>query len=482
MATQKRIKHLLTFLLLLTLYRGWVLYNSGIDLYMDEAYYWGWSKSFEFGYYSKPPMIAWVIGVFTQLCSDHWFCVKLPALILHPVTSVVIYLISKELFDEETGFWSAITYITLPSVSLSSMIISTDVLLLLFWSLTMLMFVKAIKTDNNIYWFGAALAAGCGLLSKYTMIIFLPSVFLYLAFSNRHRAVLKNPKLYLTLIIAALIYIPNLIWNYNHHFVSFMHTKEISEIERDLFHPEKMIEFLAAQFAVFGPVTFGALIYLLFKRSLYRYENYKLLYVFTFTFLGLITLQALLSRAFANWAAPSYVAATVLVASYLYREKRTLLKAAIAINIGIAVMFYHYHSIAKILDVELTSKTDPYKRVLGWSSLAQEVEKILKAHPGYKLLCDDREIMAQLVYYIKPHPFDAGYWNMDGSLSNHYELTIDMNEKVGENFILVTKRSSIGDIASKFESVKKLGTIKIRLYKDYVRVYHLYALENFKGY
>ncbi len=475
-------KNLLIFLLIITLYRLFVLLNSNVDLYMDEAYYWGWSQHLDFGYYSKPPMIAWVIALFTSICGDSEICVKLPALIFYPFTSMIIFIIAKELYEQKIAFWSAFVFITLPAVSMSSMIISTDVVLLFFWSLTLYLFIKALKTNQDFYWITAGISSGFGLLSKYTMIIFVISVFLYLIFSKENRKFLKNPKLYMTMILAALVYMPNLIWNYRHHFVSFMHTKEISEIDRDLFHFNKMLEFLGAQFGVFGPIFFAILLYLIFK-PYFKNDRFKLLYFFTVPFLAIITLQSFLSRAFANWAAPTYIAATILVVAYLvYQNRTSLLKAGIAINIILALIFYHYHALANFLNIELTSKNDPYKRVLGWSELAKEVSKILNEYPKAKLLTDDREIMAQLIYYIKPHPFDAGFWNPQRKLRNHYELTIDLNRYKGKDFIFVTKKKSISDMVSRFEKVKKIGTIKIRLYKDYTRVYHIYYLQRFKGY
>jgi 4-amino-4-deoxy-L-arabinose transferase-like glycosyltransferase len=128
-------KNLLIFLAIITLYRLFVLLNSNVDLYADEAYYWGWSKHLDFGYYSKPPMIAWVIAFFTSICGDSEICVKLPALIFYPFTTIIIFFIAKELYEQKTAFWSAFVFITLPAVSMSSMIISTDVVLLFFWSL-----------------------------------------------------------------------------------------------------------------------------------------------------------------------------------------------------------------------------------------------------------------------------------------------------------------------------------------------------------
>jgi len=475
-------KNYLFILIIITLYRFFVLLTSNVDLYMDEAYYWYWSKDLDFGYYSKPPMIAWIIALFTSICGDSEFCVKLPALIIYPFTSIIIYFIAKELFNEKIAFWSALSFITLPAVSMSSLIISTDVVLLFFWSLTLYLFIKAIKTDKDIYWILAGFSAGFGLLSKYTMIIFVISVFLYLFFSKEYKKHLKNIKLYLTMALAALVYLPNLIWNYNHHFVSFVHTKEISEIDRDLFHFNKMLEFLGAQFGVFGPIFFGILLYLIFKMFI-KNESYKLLYFFSVPFLFIITMQSFLSRAFANWAAPTYIAATIFVVAYLiYKQRYKLLKTAIGINIALALLFYHYHFLTDLFNIELTSKNDPYKRVLGWEEVAKKLKPFLLKYPNIKLLFDDRKLMSEMIFYIKPHPFDAIMFNPKQKYRNHFDLVTDLQKHIGEDFIFITKRKNIDDVKKRFKKTIFLGKVEVPLYKDFKRVYYVYYMKEFIGY
>lgn len=480
--TKRNFLKLLLIISIFTIYRFFVLWTSNIDLYVDEAYYWGWSRHFNFGYYSKPPMIAWVISFFTSICGNDELCVKLPALVFYPLTTIIIYFITKELFDEKKAFWSGVVFITLPAVFMSSMIISTDVVFMFFWALTVLFFIKALKANRNLYWILAGFSGGFGLLSKWTMIILPLSVCIYLIFSKNDRKHLKNPKLYITMLLAALIYLPNLLWNYKYNFVSFKHVENISEIDRSLFHFNKLFEFSGAQFGVFGPIFFAVLLFLVFKPYL-KDDRYKFLYSFTYVFLAIITVLSFLSRALANWAAPTYITATILVTVYLINKNRqTLLKLGIAINILLSISLYHYHFIAKTLRIELTSKTDPYKRVLGWDELANKVSKILKRYPNAKLLTDGRGVMAELIYYVKPHPFNAGYWNLQKEVTNQYELTIDLNRYKSNNFVYITKRSNIKNMKKYFQNIKKIKKIEIKLYKDYQRVYYVYYLQNFKGY
>ena len=460
---------------MLTLYRLFVLYHIHIDLHVDEAYYWGWSKHLSFGYYSKPPMIAWVIHLATLICGDNEICIKSPSLILYLLTSIIIFKIAKELFDDEKiAFFSGITFITLPLVSFYSMVITTDSVLLFFYSLTLLFFIRAIKRDKTIDWVFAGIFGGFGLLSKYNMILFVLSVIIYLILCKKEEFKKKN--LYIAMLIAVAIYIPNLIWNYHHDFITFKHTKEISEINRTLFHPKHLLNFILAQFGVFGPVFFGVLLFLIFKPYL-KNCKYKLLYSFAFVFLGVISLQALLTRAFANWASATYIAGTILVIAYLIEKNRiNLIKIGIAINLIAAIIFYHYHDIAKILNIQLTSKIDPYKRVLGWREVANKLKPIIQKY-NYTLMFDDRVLMAEMIYYLKPNAFNSGMFNPSKKIKNQYDM--DTKLKIGSSYIYVTKTNRAKKY---FKNYKLIKTINIPLYKDFNRTYNIYLMKNFKGY
>ena len=478
------VQSALVLTLLITCYRFVILATSDLNLYSDEAYYWGWAQHFDFGYYSKPPMVAWTIMLTTALFGDGEVAVKIGSLLLYIITTMTIYLIGRELYNEKTGFYSMLAFTTLPAVSLSSMIISTDADFLLFWSLSLLFFIKAIREDRWRWWLLLGIAGGFGLLSKYTMILFVVSALIYLVLSVPYRRHLKNARLYAGMGIAALIYSPNLIWNINNHFASFLHTKDNANLEGALFHPDMMLEFLGGQLGVFGPVMFLLLVTLFYRyRKLVQDEHFKMLSWFIIPFFTVITVISLLSRAHANWAAPVYIAGTLIVVGTLLVQNRTrLLKIAIGVNIVLTLLFYHYHAIAHAFNIELTRKTDPYKRILGWDRLGEEVGEILQANPGAKLLGDDRKTMASLIYYAKPHPFDAVYWNPDGSILNHYELTTDMKEQIGSDFIFITKSNNIESIAARFNSAETITTIHIPVHRDYSLDFYAYRLNGFKGY
>ena len=474
----------LIFIFIFTLYRVFILLNFEYDFYFDEAYYWEWAQSFEFGYFSKPPMIAWVIMLSTSICGDSEFCIKIGSLILYVFTTLVIYLISNELYGKKVAFYSGIAFFTLPALFLSTMVISTDAPFLFFWSLSLFLFIRSIKSDTLSYWLITGLSAGLGMLSKYTMVVFLVSAICYLFYEQKYRHYLKSKKLYLSIGVAFLVFLPNLVWNINNHFVSFLHTKSNADLQGLQAHPIRVIEFLGAQFGVFGPILFGILFYLLVSYKRFCTDtNFKLLWWFIVPFLMLILTIAFLSRAHANWAAPIYIAATILTVAYLVGSKKTaLLNAAIVINILLGCVVYHFDSIAKTLNIELTSKNDPFKKMRKWDELGKRVSVILSKHPKALLLADDRMALSELIYYVKPHPFDAVIWNPSGKIDNHFALTTNLQRHIGKDFVFVVAPKNIASIKKHFSNTKKIETIFIKIHKDYALRYDVYLLENFMGY
>jgi len=475
---------ILLIVVLIAAYRFFVVMYSDVDMFADETYYWGWAQHFDFGYYSKPPMVAWMIMLTTSICGDAQLCVKLGSLIAYFFTSLSLYFLGKELYDERVGFFSALAFATIPAVFLSSTIISTDAPFLLFWSLSLNLFIRAIRQNTTLLWVLTGVAAGLGMMSKYTMVFFLISAVIFLVLSPRYRHHLTNLKFYAAIVLTSVIFLPNLLWNVNNHFASFQHTEDLAQGDGLQLQIGKMFEFLGAQFGVFGPIFFGLLLFLLFAyRSKSQEEPFKLLWWFVVPLFALIVTISMTAGAYANWAAPVYVPATVLVVAYLLRQERTrLLNIAIAINIFLGVLIYHYHAITDVLGIERTAKLDPYKRVMGWSALGAEVTKVMQEHPGVKLLGDDRKNVAQIIYYADSHPFDIQYWNPDHSFSDQYELTKDMDEEIGKDLILVTHYPNSERITRRFESSRKLKEIVIDVYPDYALHFYVHYLHKFKGY
>ena len=169
------------------------LYATGLELFYDEAQYWAWSRHLDFGYFSKPGMVAWLIAGTTAVCGDGAACVRLSAPLVHALTAFAVFALGARLYDARVGFWSALGYALMPAVSLSSLLITTDVPLLLFWTLGLLAGHRLIAAPSAGTAVAYGLAVALGLNAKYAMA-YLPLLsFLYVLVDARRRAVLASP-------------------------------------------------------------------------------------------------------------------------------------------------------------------------------------------------------------------------------------------------------------------------------------------------
>lgn len=469
---------------LVTLARLFWLELGHADLYPDEAQYWLWSLHPALGYYSKPPMVAWLIAVTTAVFGDQEAAIRMAAPLLHFGTALVIYKLARRLYDAPVALWSAIAYATLPGVSASAAIISTDAPLLLCWAAALYAFVRAREPGGERWWILAGGAVGLGLLSKYAMAYWLISALLFLLVFRDERRHLK--RFFGAAALGLVIYAPNFYWNAAHGFVSYLHTRDNADLGGPLFHPRQFLEFFASQFGVFGPVFFAALLVVvaLARRSL-RDRRAALLAWFALPSLAMMLVVSLLSRAQPNWSAPTFVSAVVLVVAWLLAQGRTrLVRVAVAVDLLIALVAFSAPAVAPLFGVSLPARYDLLHRLRGWRTLGRTVGVMLARHPGTVLMSDDREVMAALVYYVEPHPFNALKWNGEGGIHDQFDLTAEPQRYIGDNFMLVAKSpENVQRILSRFNSVEPVNQdILINVGAKAFRSYRIYWLKGFEGY
>ncbi len=465
-----------------TMARLFLLALDRYDLSGDEAQYWVWSLTPELGYYSKPPLVAWTIHASTAIFGSGTFGVRLASPLAHAATSLLLYAVGNRLYGPLVGMWSAILYATLPAVFVSSLLISTDPFLLVFWAASLYASVRIVQDNDERWWLALGLIVGIGTLAKYAMAMFPVGLALFFALSPDERCRIRWRAPLLALAIAFLCYVPNLVWNLQHAFVSYKHTADNANLAGALVHPFKGIEFVLSQFGVFGPIPFAILLVALARpKALIADARSRLLASVLLPLATMMVVVAFLSRANANWAAPLYVSATVLVAAWaIGRGRAWLLGLAVAIHLATAGIMAGYHDLARVAGIELSGRNDPFKRLLGWRGLGADVAKQLAAHPGAVLLMEDRMDLATMIYGARPAAWAK--WNPSGRIRDHWDLTADVALKPTATFLLVTPNPKPDDILQRFAKVTPLGTAGRPLYRDVDRTHHVFLLEGFQGY
>ena len=191
---------------------------------------------------------------------DGEFAVRLSAPLLHGIAAGFVYAIGTRLYDRRIGFWSALAYASLPAVSLSALLMSTDAVLMPCWAAGLYCFIRAREDGDWRWWLATGAAIGLGLLAKYAMAYWLISAFCFVLLRNDERRHLRG--LLLALAVGLLVVAPNLWWNANHGFVSILHVRDNAQFGGSLFHPAAFVKFVISQFGVFGPIMLAGLLVL----------------------------------------------------------------------------------------------------------------------------------------------------------------------------------------------------------------------------
>lgn len=468
---------LTAFVVLLTAVRIAILIATPLNLGPDEAQYWSWSLTPAFGYFSKPPMIAWVIGASTTICGDGEACIRLSAPLFHAATAFAVFLAARALYDERIGFWSALTYAVMPGTSFSSLLITTDVPLLFFWAMALFALAELRRTMDLKWAALLGFAIGLGLLSKYAMLYFVLGLALAYLPTPVGRSFIFSRAGLVASLVAAAIFAPNILWNALNSFATVGHTASNANWNtRNLFNFNGFFSFLGAQIGITGPVAAGLIVWGLVKN--WRERNYDhsdtLLMALSLPIIAIVAVQAFISRANANWAAPAFIALAILACAWALRQQRTrLLLANTGLNvvIGVVVAFL---AVSPAF-VNAVGQENSVKRLRGWSEAGARIESLASSNGVAAILSDDREDMASLFYYTRAREVPLRMWPKLHA-GNEYEAAHALRAEEASNVLFVTRRTDSSDVTSAFTRAERIATIETRLDSKRTRAFFVYKL------
>jgi 4-amino-4-deoxy-L-arabinose transferase-like glycosyltransferase len=459
-----------------------VLYLTPLELGPDEAQYWFWSQTPAWGYFSKPPMIAWVIGLTSGVCGPEEHCVRLGAPIFHAGTTVVLFLIGRALYGAGVGLMAAAAYATLPGVALSSLLITTDVPLLFFWSVALLATVHLLERRSVAWGVVWGLVMGLGLLSKYAMAYAVPGVTLAVVWLRENPRRFLDADWVLGVLIALALLTPNVQWNVENGFATVRHTASNANWgAQNLFNIGKLGEFLGGQIGLLGPVLAG-----LFAWGLARGWRAQgpasqtraaaLLLSFALPVLIVVTAQAFISRANANWAAVALIPICLLGAAWAQAKGlQAVFWSGVALNTALGV-FLSAMAVSPAL-VEALNRHNDVKRLRGWQQLADDI--VRDAHNGgfAAILSDDREDLASLLYYGRQSTIPIHSFVPATGPNYEFHLSVPIQAMTTGKILLLSRKADVSEVTARFGKAEKLETITVPLGGTKTRVVTLYALD-----
>lgn len=457
---------LVLFVLISTVYRFTYILQPGHILAGEEAHYWEWSRRLDWSYYSKPPLIAYLIRLTTQAFGHTEFGVRGGAVAISVLLSLVTALFVRALGRSwRTAFFTVLLMGLVPLFAAGAILMTTDTPLLLFWGAALYAFYVGVFQDRKMAWYLGGLFLGLGLLSKYAMIYLVPCLFLYLAVSPPHRRWLRRPQPYLALLIGLLVFSPVIYWNATHGFCSVRHvTGNIAGDSGLSFRPGSFFEFAGSQMAVLSPLVFLAMIASAFALAPRRNRPVEPAMLFLLctslpVFLGVV-LKSLFGKAQANWAAPAYYSWVILTVVYFekWREetrqagRSRLVSAWIVLGLASTfaiTLFLHDAFVVrarsivplfKKMGVENPHELDPTWRLKGPDKLGRAIAEKIGRMPQPRwtfLISPYYQTTALLAFYTAGHP--PAYCADFGRRKTQYDLWPGPGDKKGWDAVFVSE-------------------------------------------
>lgn len=475
-----------------TLVRLVVLFLTPLELYPDEAQYWLWSRTLDFGYWSKPPMVAWLIALTTAVGGDSEPWVRLSSLLLQAVAALALYKAGARLCGPKTGFWAAVTWTLMPGVQLSSGVVSTDAGLLCFLSLALWAYAVLWRGGAGLKpALGLGAALGLAFLSKYAALYFIIGLGLHALIDPGARAAWSVKRGATALLAFLVLALPNVLWNAAHKFATVAHTAENADLKGGLFHPEALGKFIGDQFGVFGPVALIALgtAAVLAARRRDAAPEDRLLYALAAPPLAAVTVLALLSRANANWAAAAYVPASVLVAAFIGRSPRSLAWRAALLGVQGLVCLAMLGAALSPAFADAAGFANSLKRNRGWAETTRltlaRADREAALAPLDAVAADDRFLFYSLAYYgrdwfARPDAPPLKIWVRRARPGNQAEVSAPLTRAAGRRVVVASVVANArGEIARDFGLVGPLEEHDVRLDRKHTRDVVLFAGEDF---
>lgn len=199
-----------------------ILYMGQLDLIPDEMYYWMYAQNLALSYLDHPPLSGWIIAAGTTLAGDTIFGVRLFLLPLTLVAAWYFYRYGATMGGKTTGLLCLLAFTILPFFAVAGILMTPDAPMIAAWAAALYYFKRSLVDGHKGAFLGLGLAMGLGLLAKYTIALLALAALVFMLIDRPARKWFFRPQPYLAALLATLIFLPVLIWNWQNEWASFV--------------------------------------------------------------------------------------------------------------------------------------------------------------------------------------------------------------------------------------------------------------------
>jgi hypothetical protein len=292
----------------------------------DEVYYFTYARYPDLSYFDHPPMVGYVIRLFTfNLHFTTEFFVRLAAVAAGTVNTWIMFRIGRLLKDEMTGWYAALLYnASIYGFIIVGVFILPDAPQSVFWLLAFYLLLQALpdkelSRPNRRRILLAGVIFGLAMLSKYTSAFLVTGALAYVIIYNR--GWLRTKEFYLAILIALIIFLPVVIWNAYNHFISFAFQGDRAGIFSGGLKPAYFFTELGGQILYNNPVNVVliamALLALLRGRALTAAASQRIMLLISLPLIITFLFIALFRQTLPHWTGMAYVTLLPLAALHI---------------------------------------------------------------------------------------------------------------------------------------------------------------------
>jgi undecaprenyl-diphosphatase len=452
-----------------------------LDLCPDEAYYWDWSRQLDWGYYSKPPLIAWIIALATFVGGASEFAVRLPAAVLGTIGLWPVFALGRSLFDARVGFWAAVAVAATPGMTAMSLLMTIDAPFLCAWAFAVWCVWELLAEKPSAHWLaGAILSTGLGLLAKQTMVALFPLVLIWLACDPSGRRKLRSAALWLWIAGSLLFLAPVVWWNAHHDWITVRHTREHFHARSASLvqHLVYGVEFWASQFGILSPISCGLMIALgIGALSAWRRLDQRVRYLVCLSVIPMLGVTALsfTQRVQPNWPSAFHLTAFVLLAAWgcgawdgaLRSVSRRWFAWGVAVG-AVLVAGVSAAPFAIPASSLVGGPLDATARLRGWKTLGQRLGDTLNEFPrpseALIIAATSRGPVSELAYYLPGQP-RVYRFHPKGEVESQHDVWGGPPDGIAGDALIVTPRESPvpSGLAAMFDALECRGRVEVPL-------------------
>ena len=210
-----------------------VLVAGRYGYFRDELYFLDCARNLDWGYVDCAPMIGYYGKIALVLGGSLPVVRIIPAIAGAGLVLLTMLLARRLGGGRFAQAFAGLCVVATPIRLAIDSLLSMNAFEPLFWTGCVFVLVGIIRTGNSRLWIWFGVLAGLGLMNKHSTLLFGFAVAVALILSRERRELLK-PWIWLGGLIAGLIFLPNLIWQYTHDFPTLEGLRNVAETGKNV--------------------------------------------------------------------------------------------------------------------------------------------------------------------------------------------------------------------------------------------------------